>query len=568
MGDSFIIAIDFGTAYSGHAFSLTTREAESNIQIKLWGEDVCQQTPKTPTCILLSEKEEFLSFGYKAQMEYFRMKAKHAKDCFFFDTFKMSLYGKNCNRDLKIKAANGKELTALKVFTEALRFLKDDALETINKSAAGKKFTACDFTWLLTVPAIWDHSAKQFMRKAAMQADIVTEINQENLVIALEPEAASVWCKKLPANGFIAEHQGKETLDHSPGTQYVVVDCGGGTIDITVHEVLERGALKELHKASGNNLGGETVDRKCKEFLREIFSDGIWDEFEEKHPNDVKKMMYDFTVFKKQDDDAEIDCPFNLGHIAQKKKEMEIFFEGVKGAFWDEGSIVITKQKLNSFFVESLQGITQSLKEIFTKGLKIEYILLVGGYADSKILQKHVIDSFGNKCKVLCPIRPQEAILRGAVEFGRNPHLVASRKSAFTYGIRVSRRFNDFKHQPEKKFTNKDGEWCRDHFMKLVEAGEDVGWDETRSFSLYPTQADTKMMNYNFYCTKNRNPKYVNEEGVEKIGYFCLCSPNTKQGLNRELKLNIKFGFTEMTAEGIDVDSNLKSSIKLDFMRK
>lgn len=59
------------------------------------------------------------------------------------------------------------------------------------------------------------------------QAGIVTKGNEHKLVIALEPEAASVWCKKLPADGFIAENQGGHSLDQSPGTQYIVVDCGG-----------------------------------------------------------------------------------------------------------------------------------------------------------------------------------------------------------------------------------------------------------------------------------------------------------------------------------------------------
>ncbi|XP_038163757.1 heat shock 70 kDa protein 12A-like [Cyprinodon tularosa] len=566
MGDSFIIAIDFGTAYSGHAFSLTARDAKSDIHVKKWGENVGQQTPKTPTCILFNEMEEFMSFGYKAQADYFKMKGKQAQESFLFDCFKMSLYGEKFNRNLKIKAANGKELTALKVITETLRFLKDDALQTINDSAAGTTFTAIDFTWVLTVPAIWGPSAKQFMREAAMQAGIVEARNKEKLIIALEPEAASLWCKQLPAEGFIAEHQGQTKLEQSPGTQYIVVDCGGGTIDITVHEVLKGGALKELHKASGNNLGGQTVDQRFKEFLRKIFCNGVWDEFEKKHPNDVKKMMYDFTLFKKQDEDVNISCPYSLGNVAQKNKAMEEYFERVEGASWDEGSITITKEKLNSFFTESLEGITQSLKEILTKALNIKYILLVGGFAESKILRKHIDDKFGVKCKILCPLRPQEAILKGAVEFGRKPHLVASRKSAFTYGVRVSRRFDKFKHKAEKRFTNKEGEWCRDLFMKLVEADEDVDWDETRTFTLYPTGADTRMMNYNFYCTKKKSPQYVDEEGMVKIGCFFLHSPNTKRGMNRELKLNIKFGSTEMTIEGKDLDSDLTSSVELDFM--
>ena len=41
------------------------------------------------------------------------------------------------------------------------------------------------------------------------------------------------------------------------GTRYLVVDCGGGTVDITVHEVLdsEHRRLKEVYKASGGPYG-------------------------------------------------------------------------------------------------------------------------------------------------------------------------------------------------------------------------------------------------------------------------------------------------------------------------
>lgn len=78
------------------------------------------------------------------------------------------------NRDVTITAANGKSMKALKVFTEALLYMKKDALETIQASTQGRKFIASDFTWVLTVPAIWDPSAKQFMREAATQVTLKT----------------------------------------------------------------------------------------------------------------------------------------------------------------------------------------------------------------------------------------------------------------------------------------------------------------------------------------------------------------------------------------------------------
>jgi len=39
-------------------------------------------------------------------------------------------------------------------------------------------------------------------------------------------------------------------------TRYVVVDCGGGTVDVTVHELdVLNGRLQELHKATGGPHG-------------------------------------------------------------------------------------------------------------------------------------------------------------------------------------------------------------------------------------------------------------------------------------------------------------------------
>ncbi|MEQ2279240.1 hypothetical protein AMECASPLE_007438 [Ameca splendens] len=568
MGDSFIIAVDFGTAYSGYAFNITSNEGEIEPILKMWGKEHGLETPKTPTSILFDEDGEFMKFGYEAQAAYINMRGEEAKKHYFFENFKMALYGRKLTMDVTIKAANGKEMTALKVFTEALRFLKDDAMKTISFNAAGMTFLASDFTWVVTVPAIWDPSAKQFMREAATEAGIVTEKTKDTLIIALEPEAASVWCKKLPSDGFITPNHSRESLDQSPGTQYIVADCGGGTIDITVHEVLEGGALKELHKASGNDLGGQTVDRKFKQFLREIFSDGVWEEYEENYPSEVQRMLHDFTRLKQVDEDIQITCPFNLGQLAQKKKDIERFFECVKGAFWNEGSIKISKEKMRSFFKESLQGITRSLNEIFKKDFRIEFILLVGGYAGSQILRQHITDQFVDKCKILCPFRPQEAIVKGAVQFGKNPEVVASRKSAFTYGIETSESFDESRHKAEKKFMADGCQMCSDVFMKLVSEGDDVGWDDIREHTLYAIEAGQTAMSFTFFRTERRDVKYVDDWGVEEVASFEVDMPVVAGGRKRKVMLQIKFGSTEITATATDMASKSKQSIKIDFMTK
>uniref|UniRef100_A0A3P9PKB2 Heat shock protein 12B n=1 Tax=Poecilia reticulata TaxID=8081 RepID=A0A3P9PKB2_POERE len=226
MGDSFVIAIDFGSAFSGYAFNITPREEKSEPYLPRWGKEYGLDSPKTPTCILLNEDENV------------RVLAMKPKTFPILD-YTISKQDK-LSSDLKIKAANGKSMKALKVFSDSLRFLKEDALRTISRNTGGERlFIPSDFTWVLTVPAIWDPSAKQFMREAAMQAGIITEGDEEKLVLALEPEAASIWCKKLPADGFISDKHNSKSMDQSAGTQYIVVDCGGKVSVILMQCVID-----------------------------------------------------------------------------------------------------------------------------------------------------------------------------------------------------------------------------------------------------------------------------------------------------------------------------------------
>ncbi|XP_007572471.1 heat shock 70 kDa protein 12A-like [Poecilia formosa] len=563
MGDSFVIAIDFGTAFSWYAFNITPREQKSEPHLPRWGKEYGFDSPKTPTCILFNEDETCLSFGYEAKMIYKEMSGEEAKKHYYFEDFKMALYSKELSSDLKIKATNGKSMKALKVFSGFLRFFKEDALRTISLHTGGKIFSPSDFTWVLTVPAIWDPSAKQFMRKAAMQAGIITEGDEGKLVITLEPEAALIWCKKLPADGFISEKHNKESLDQSAGTQYIVVNCGRETIDFTVHEVLHGGALKERHKASGNNLGGQTVDRKFKQFLREIFTEGVWDEFEQNSPSAAQRMMYEFSSLKQVDKDIQISCPFALELLAKDKSGTENIVKSELGASWDGEFIKISRDKMRSFYDESLQGITENLREIFTSALNIKYMLLVGGYAQSKVLQQHITDQFGHRCKVLCPFRAQEAILRGAVEFGRNPNIVASRKSSYTYGFAVSEKFDEIKHKKEKKFTAKGVEWSRDIFRKLVEEGEDLGSEETKEFLCFPERGDQKQMKLRFFRSVKKDPVYVDDSDVEEEGSFTVDVTG-----GSKVKLEVKFGFTEITATGINLTTRERKIVKIEFMTK
>ena len=67
-------------------------------------------------------------------------------------------------RDVKLKAANGKELPAIKVIMITLEHLKSLILKDIDEQIPHPNMR---IQWILTVPAIWSEGAKQMMRQAA-----------------------------------------------------------------------------------------------------------------------------------------------------------------------------------------------------------------------------------------------------------------------------------------------------------------------------------------------------------------------------------------------------------------
>ncbi|NWV44136.1 HS12B protein, partial [Grantiella picta] len=194
-----VVAIDFGTSYSGYCFSLAS--GTDQIRQVYWGAEHGFKTPKTPTCILFNQKQEFKYFGYDAVMKYKSLPSSQADSWYFFQNFKMQLYnmvgGRNVTTGMELKASNGKLLPALRVFSESLRYLKEHALNTIKEASFQTVYDQEEITWVITVPAIWSAAAKQFMRLAAKEAGIISGMLSENLIIALEPEAASLWCKQL-----------------------------------------------------------------------------------------------------------------------------------------------------------------------------------------------------------------------------------------------------------------------------------------------------------------------------------------------------------------------------------
>jgi len=94
-----VVAIDFGTSASGFAFSFNHKDGSEEIYMnRAWGREQGYSTFKTPTCLLLNQQREFKKFGYEAAEKYAELEDAEDRSFYYFDHFKMMLYGSEVSR--------------------------------------------------------------------------------------------------------------------------------------------------------------------------------------------------------------------------------------------------------------------------------------------------------------------------------------------------------------------------------------------------------------------------------------------------------------------------------------
>ena len=98
MSSLLVAAIDFGTTFSGYAFSFLHDYKRDPLKISTnsWTAGVGQlMTLKTSTCVLFDTVGKFHSFGFEAEEKYSNLALddKH-HDWYYFRRFKMMLYDK------------------------------------------------------------------------------------------------------------------------------------------------------------------------------------------------------------------------------------------------------------------------------------------------------------------------------------------------------------------------------------------------------------------------------------------------------------------------------------------
>jgi molecular chaperone DnaK (HSP70) len=361
------------------------------------------------------------------------------------------------------KSIDGREMPLMTVIAESLKFISNKALIKLEEQI-GKGVNKNKIRWVLTVPALWSEEHKLFMRKAAVEAGIIDHSNSPSLLLCLEPEGASIQCRED------AEETLKSQMEK--GTVILVLDCGGGTVDITVHkltsEPTENFLCEEILPSSGGcEWGSKYVDKYFEDFLSDLFGEELYGVYI-KNAIARLEILKHFEMIKRkfnpgQDDRSRLQLSYLNEDLtpnlltqlidAYNKKHPSDFHVKQRGT----SCIDLPPALMISFFQPLIENIKSKVEQLLEQaeskvGYKAKFIFMVGGFSESPYLKGEVKKRFENEdVNVLAPRRPQVSVIRGACMYGLNPRSITSRIAKKTYGINTLTTFDPERHPEEKK---------------------------------------------------------------------------------------------------------------------
>ncbi|VDI44956.1 Hypothetical predicted protein [Mytilus galloprovincialis] len=463
--------------------------------------------------------------------------------------------GKQITFGKRLHDGRGNTLSALYVFSESIKYFKNHFI-TSNR-VASLKIKDEDIHWVLTVPAIWSDCAKQFMREAAKMAGIPDNL----LTLAYEPEAAAIYCKEMTVQRIVKN--GRARMDtFKAGQKFLVLDCGGGTVDITSYEIQKNSRLKEIERPTGGPWGGTMVDNEYISFLKSLHGADIWAKFVNENPEDILDINRKFEAKKKgiyeSGEIVTIQYPISFRVQSLKVTQADSCYSHMVSIKKDK--LRLKKEIIINFFSKSVAEIIKHLKMILLKrNLRgIETILMVGGYSESNILYENMMKVFKHYT-IICPPDANTAVMKGAVMFGHNPDLICERVCPRTYGIATNAPFDPEKHRLELKAKVEGKDVCTDIFMAIVKVGQPlIVGKSVFTVPCRPTRSTDCEATVEIYESILENPKFTFGEDVRHLGEVCIPIPDTERGKERLINVQMEFGYTEILVTVSEDGTNIQ----------
>ena len=203
----------------------------------------------------------------------------------------------------------------------------------------------------------------------------------------------------------------------------MIVDCGGGTVDLTTRRLLPDNQLGEITERSGELCGSSFVDREFLKFLGRKLGFEAMNQLKTNHYGQLQYLVQYFCTkvkfsfngnpseFRAKELDIERVCPAVMQYMTEKAHAelddvdwiVEMTYEDVKKMFDPVVNKIIT-------LIE---------RQLNASDTPCSCMFLVGGFGESQYLQARVRATFGRAVPVIAvPKHPIAAVVRGALSYG------------------------------------------------------------------------------------------------------------------------------------------------------
>ncbi|PKK66996.1 hypothetical protein RhiirC2_752500 [Rhizophagus irregularis] len=377
-----VVGIDFGTTYSGFAFAHKSNPNEIIVQ-DYWRRH--EGWFKTPTVIKYDDSyTNVISWGLSALATRPRGRSWRPSSK-PIELFKLHLLENGLSETATLPDA----LNYKDVIKDYLRELGKDIKRRVRGHWCRIDFDS-QVIIVITVPAEFDDNAIAIMSECAVAANLIErENNERNLKFITEPEAAAI----ASVNSLRREYH------LNSGDLFMVVDCGGGTVDLTTRELLNDDKLSEITVRAGDNCGSCYVDQAFIDFLGSKIGKSAIDTLKENHYVNLQYIVQEFCTttkifFTGQEEEFQT-YYLNLDEYEPIKEY--IIGEELEKLIADEWMIEAKFDDVKKMFDPVIERIFTlirgQLEQLKRLKKEISLMLLAGGFSESVLLtflKKHI----------------------------------------------------------------------------------------------------------------------------------------------------------------------------------
>ncbi len=431
-----------------------------------------------------------------------------------------------------------------RIITDFFLMLKNIIVDTI--VSTGSSGANYEYKWSLSVPAMWTEQHKLFLKECAVKAGMIAsmDVTEDEFQFVFEPECALVAAvQELKKINSVDVH----------GKAIMVVDMGGGTVDLVCHKVdKNESKFVEITEGEANSLGSTTINSELEQFFCTQIGLQNASAYAEKYQTKFLTIKNEINSLKENCRQGKLNFSIPIHPTLPK-----LLGQSNSLIVKDEDSYVfqfpnkVVLPAITKTMDQTLKNIQNQWNEAQKKNIVIDFIVLVGGFSMSCFVDSYLkprIEREFPTARIVHPSDAETAVLKGALYLCVDRKIVSSRVTRCIYGIETMELYDKSKHPVERvvKHPQNNLEYCTRIFKILCQKGSSNA-KETKKFqvNLYSPQQKAVKLNFCSYVGEGAAPMFIDEDPdhTSKIGEIIIRIPQ-QFNYSSAISVEVTFGGT------------------------